>query len=215
MGSQHPRKSPIYPSNNQFGRDFSIITKFSYVNENLIFINRQLSLCGTMGSIFENPGELEDDMVLPAAAELDKIDLGILNILRRAARTPNSHMAKELGISEPTVRRRIARLQDLGIIRGFTALVDYTKMGRFIKGYILMDVDKGKMNAVYEELSSICPLHVAHRTMGKHNLVCEVLCHNHKEIQNYQDQIRNIDGCLSVEFYLVMDSLKACPWSGI
>jgi Lrp/AsnC family transcriptional regulator, regulator for asnA, asnC and gidA len=51
--------------------------------------------------------------------KLDDIDFQIIYVLRNNAHTPLSHIAKKVGLREPTVYRRVKKLKDSGIIMGY------------------------------------------------------------------------------------------------
>jgi Lrp/AsnC family leucine-responsive transcriptional regulator len=55
---------------------------------------------------------------------LDQVDHQILDILRRDARAPISDIARAVSLSSAPVTRRIQRLERLGVIRGYVALID-------------------------------------------------------------------------------------------
>ncbi|ASW08954.1 Lrp/AsnC family transcriptional regulator [Rhizobium sp. 11515TR] len=57
-------------------------------------------------------------------AALDAIDRNILRLLRLDARVSNSKLASEVGLSPSACLRRIKLMEQAGVIRGYTALVD-------------------------------------------------------------------------------------------
>jgi len=61
--------------------------------------------------------------------ELDRVDRELLRLLELDARTPNSELARSVGVSAVTVADRIARLRDIGLIKRFTVDLDPGKMG--------------------------------------------------------------------------------------
>ena len=61
--------------------------------------------------------------------DLDAKDRQILGLLESDARRSNSDIARITNLSAPTVAERIARLRDIGVIRGFTTKIDSTKIG--------------------------------------------------------------------------------------
>ena len=61
--------------------------------------------------------------------DLDAKDRQILALLESDARRSNSDIARQTSLSAPTVAERIARLRDIGIIRGFTTQIDEAKVG--------------------------------------------------------------------------------------
>ncbi|GGD97852.1 AsnC family transcriptional regulator [Aureimonas endophytica] len=56
-------------------------------------------------------------------ADLDKLDRAILKVLRRNARISNVQLAAEVGLSPSACLRRVQILEEVGTIRGYTALV--------------------------------------------------------------------------------------------
>ena len=77
---------------------------------------------------------------------MDDLDRQILDILRRDARTPYTEIADEVGTSEGTVRNRVERLLDDGIIERFTVT---TRTGN-VKAMIEVSV---KVNVHTTEIS--------------------------------------------------------------
>ena len=52
--------------------------------------------------------------------EVDCLDRSILSVLRNSSRSPFVEIAKQVGVTERTVRTRMRRLEEEGIIRGYT-----------------------------------------------------------------------------------------------
>lgn len=71
-----------------------------------------------------------------SAAELDDLDLAIVDLLRRDARTPNATMAAALGVAPSTVHARLKSLRDHRVLRGFHAEVSLAAMGRPVQALI-------------------------------------------------------------------------------
>lgn len=61
---------------------------------------------------------------------LDETDIRILNILQRDGRITNADLAKEVGLSAPSVLQRVRQLEHSGFIRGYTALLNAEKIGK-------------------------------------------------------------------------------------
>jgi len=70
------------------------------------------------------------------AVELDDLDRGILALLLKDARTPASQIADQIGLSRPAVAERMEKLERLRIIRGTTAVVDPTALGREVTAFV-------------------------------------------------------------------------------
>lgn len=63
------------------------------------------------------------------AHELDEVDKEILHLLQDDARTNNSDIADEVGVSPSTASKRIKKLEQSGIIKGYHPDIDYDTAG--------------------------------------------------------------------------------------
>lgn len=78
---------------------------------------------------------------------MDDLDRDIIEILRRDARTPYTEIANDLGISEGTVRNRVDRLVDDGVIERFTVTTRTGNLRAMIEIDIAVDVDTHELSA--------------------------------------------------------------------
>lgn len=67
---------------------------------------------------------------------LDELDTAIIEKLQEDARRPTTQIARELGHPTATVRDRIKRLEDGGVIKGYTAVIDMGRVGSPIKALV-------------------------------------------------------------------------------
>jgi DNA-binding Lrp family transcriptional regulator len=72
---------------------------------------------------------------------MDDLDRRILGILRRDSRTPYTEIADRVGTSEGTVRNRVERLVDEGIIERFTVATRTGNVKAMIEVSVAVDVD--------------------------------------------------------------------------
>ena len=93
----------------------------------------------------------------PAFTEhsLDETDLKILKFLTTNARASFREIANSVGIAPATAIERIRKLEELGVIRGFTALLDHEKLGYKLSVAIELVVRKGRLLEVEKKLSLI------------------------------------------------------------
>lgn len=62
--------------------------------------------------------------------ELDEVDRGILHMLQKDARNNTTReIGEAVGVSAGTVRNRIEKLEDAGVVRGYVPDIDYEKAG--------------------------------------------------------------------------------------
>ena len=70
------------------------------------------------------------------AVELDELDLRIVALLLKDARTPAAQIAEQIGLSRPAVADRLDKLERQGVIRGTTAVVDPIALGRGVTAFV-------------------------------------------------------------------------------
>jgi len=77
-----------------------------------------------------------------AQAELDAIDRRILAILQENGRLSNQEIAERVNLSPSPCLRRIRRLEEIGVITGYVALLDPQKLGLGLLAYVNVRLEK-------------------------------------------------------------------------
>ncbi|MFF0265832.1 Lrp/AsnC family transcriptional regulator [Kribbella sp. NPDC004536] len=67
---------------------------------------------------------------------LDELNTRILEELAADPRLRTTELARRLGVSTPTVRERVARLEESGVIRGYRLDVDPAALGRPVAAWV-------------------------------------------------------------------------------
>ncbi|WP_274426616.1 Lrp/AsnC family transcriptional regulator [Chelativorans sp. YIM 93263] len=75
---------------------------------------------------------------MPLKAELDAIDWKILRELQKDGRITNVELARRVGISAPPCLRRMKRLEENGIIKGYRALLNSPMLGFDVVAFCLI-----------------------------------------------------------------------------
>ncbi|CAE6768600.1 Lrp/AsnC family transcriptional regulator [Paraburkholderia haematera] len=77
-----------------------------------------------------------------AKIEIDAIDRRILAILQENGRLSNQEIAERINLSPSPCLRRIRRLEESGVIRGYVALLDAQKLGLDLLAYVNVRLEK-------------------------------------------------------------------------
>lgn len=86
---------------------------------------------------------------------LDKTDVEILSYLRSNARSSYRRIASKLGIHPTTLITRVQKLEKSGIIRGYGANLDLTKLGYEFLGLVQIKMTKGMILETQEKISRL------------------------------------------------------------
>ena len=101
---------------------------------------------------------------------VDSRDEKIINILIKDARQSSQKIARRLGINSSTVRRRINRLVQNGVLR-IVAVPDPVALGYELRAVIAFDVSHEKLNSVIEVLASQPEIKWAAATTGRFDVI--------------------------------------------
>ena len=88
----------------------------------------------------------------PKRKPLDKIDNQILSLLQEDSRLSFNKVASRTGISVGTAYNRIKSLEELRIMKNYTLLLDYAKLGYGITALIFVQAEGGHLMAVEKEI---------------------------------------------------------------
>ena len=99
---------------------------------------------------------------------LDAIDRHILTMLQKDARTPNSEIAKQVGIVPSATSERIRKLLERGIITGYDARLDPQALGFGLVAFIYVRTDEAvDTRHAGEELAAIPEVQEVHNIAGE------------------------------------------------
>lgn len=105
-------------------------------------------------------------------ASLDAIDLGVLKLLAMDARMSLRRIARELGMSPPAITDRVARLEQLGVIRGYRAEIDRSMLGFPLVVYVgIVSVQGSDQFQVVERLRETPEVEDVHVVTGPKDLL--------------------------------------------
>ena len=97
---------------------------------------------------------------------LDKIDTALLTALAGDARRSVADLARQVGLSAPSVSERLKRLEESGVIKRYTIDVDPIAFGRPLSVWLRVSPNPGKLKKVVEVLRSLAPVVQCDRVTG-------------------------------------------------
>lgn len=143
-----------------------------------------------------------------AKDRLDPMDCRMIGLLQRDGRMSNTAMAQALGISEYTVRTRLKRILESGIIR-IVAVSNPIDLGFKISGNLKIRIDIKKTSQVIDRLMKIDELTWVALTTGGTDIDADFAVRSMKELQELIfNKISKIEGVLSTETSLMVDLIK-------
>ena len=133
---------------------------------------------------------------------MDDLDRRILNLLRRDARTPYTEIAKRVGTSEGTVRNRVDRMTEEGVIERFTVT---TRTGN-VKAMVEISVDMNvNTDAVSERLADWEEVDFVWQVSGQEDVVLIVDCVDTRAVNELITRARELDEIEGTMTRLILD----------
>lgn len=129
---------------------------------------------------------------------MDKKDEVILEALMKNSRTPLTHIASELGVTETAVRKRIKNLERKGILRAYTAIVDPYYLGYEGVALVGIDATPETVVSVFESVKQLPNVRYSALTSGDHMMMFEVWCKGSKELDTFLKGLEKMKGVTRV-----------------
>jgi Lrp/AsnC family transcriptional regulator for asnA, asnC and gidA len=148
-----------------------------------------------------------------AEGVLDRISAAIVDSLRSDGRKSYAAIAKEVGVSEATVRQRLQRLTEQGHMQ-IVAVTNPVGRGRFTS--MLAVKTRGDIEGVAAALRDVPEVTFAAATAGVYDVLIEVSCRDGAHLLTVIDEsIRTIDAVEAVETLVYLKLLKLNYQSGV
>ena len=139
---------------------------------------------------------------------MDERDLEILRVLSQDARIPWRRLAHLLGVSEATVYLRVRRLMEEGVIRGFTAVIDYERLGLGTVAFVLVRSEAPALREVRERLRNLDYAIEAYEISGDFNFLVKVAAPSNGDLATVIDRLSATPGIREVRVLVVVRKLK-------
>jgi Lrp/AsnC family transcriptional regulator for asnA, asnC and gidA len=139
---------------------------------------------------------------------MDKIDREIVARLQYDGRMPFTDIAAELDISEGTVRRRVKRLTDSGVLQ-IVAIVEPQFLGWSAAGMIGVTVQAGQADAVAHQISQFPEVSYLFMASGEFDLFVEVFCRDREHFVSFLNQkLQQVDGVERTRTFMILKMYK-------
>ncbi|MBW9141241.1 MAG: Lrp/AsnC family transcriptional regulator [Candidatus Aramenus sp.] len=121
--------------------------------------------------------------------DLDAIDRRLLIELLRDARTSLRRLSEEMNVSPATLHNRLTRLVQEGLIKGFTALVDYTKLGYSLSAVIMAKVDGKHLVEFEKEIANTDNVVAVYDVVGEYDVVIIAKFRSVEDLDSFLKQL--------------------------
>ncbi len=135
-------------------------------------------------------------------------NLMIIEALKKNARVSYVELARRFGVTETAVRKRIHKLEEEGVIRGYTIDVDPRKLGMEVTATIGIDTTPERYVHIIEELRKMEDVRAMRRSTGDHMIMIDVWFRSSGELTEFIKKIEKIQGVTKTCPAIITDCIK-------
>jgi DNA-binding Lrp family transcriptional regulator len=141
---------------------------------------------------------------------LDKIDTLIINSLMLDGRKSFRQIAREIGVSTPTVESHFSRMMGLGIIKNIVPILDSDRIEKQTAAFVYLKVDHPSQTLmVANKVSSIPEIKNIYLLTGEYNLMLKVIVEKPDNVEELmRTRIAIIKGISSSTIQIVTKTIK-------
>lgn len=144
------------------------------------------------------------------AAGLDRVDRKILALLRQDGRMSHAAIAKSVGLSGPAVHERVRKLEQRGIIAGYSAVLDPESLGKHHVAFVMVTLSAGNEFAADDPIvATICEepdVLEFHRIAGEDCYMLKTRTSTNKDLEQLLRRIRSIHGVARTRTTIVLST---------
>lgn len=128
---------------------------------------------------------------------MDNVGKRIVLELLKNARMPKVELAKKLNLTEAAIRKRLRKLENSGIVIGYSALVDYNK-AELVASITGIDSEPERLWSLIDYLKAIEEINKVVLTSGDHMIMVEIVTDSMEKLEEVHRRIEKFEGVVRV-----------------
>jgi Lrp/AsnC family transcriptional regulator, leucine-responsive regulatory protein len=144
------------------------------------------------------------------SCSLDETDLAILHLLRENARTSNAEIARRVGLAPSAIFQRVRKLEEGGVIRGYTALLEPRALGFDLSAFVMIGTNENaRAHDTAALLARLPAVREVHRVVGEDCFFVRVQVPDTDALSHVLDDcIRQIPSVASTRTTIILHTAK-------
>jgi Lrp/AsnC family transcriptional regulator for asnA, asnC and gidA len=139
---------------------------------------------------------------------MDELDFAIIEFLQKDGRKHYTEIAKELNVTEGTVRNRVARLMDSHVMQ-VIGMIDPHRAGYDAPALIGVSVQPAQLDETAARIADIPEVSYLIMVSGEYDLIVEVFCRDREHLTAViRDRLQKIPGILRTQTFMILHTYK-------
>lgn len=139
---------------------------------------------------------------------VDELDRKIISILQKDARLSYREIAKKLSIAVGTVYNRLKKLEEEGVILGFTPKLDYNKLGYDLTTIIGVRAQGKRIIEIEKEIANDPHVACVYDVTGEYDIIVIAKFRGREDMNKFVKKLLRIDGVEKTYTHVAMDVVK-------
>jgi DNA-binding Lrp family transcriptional regulator len=139
---------------------------------------------------------------------IDQLDTKILRNLQTDGRISFRELASNLGVSTTTVASRVSRLQAAKVIKGYSTIVDFQKLGYELTVVTEILVSKGKLLEMEQEIARVPGVVAVYDVTGEIDAIVISKCRDREELSRFTKGLLSMDFVERTNSHVVLTTVK-------
>lgn len=140
--------------------------------------------------------------------ELDATDRALLVLLSNDARVSHRSLARGLGIAQGTVTNRIRRMEEQGVIQGYSVTLDPVQLGWSLTIMAGLRIEKGRMIDVQQKISADPRVFAVYDVTGDWDSIVLARVQDRADLDNLTKTVFTLDGVSRSYTHVVLNTVK-------
>jgi len=140
--------------------------------------------------------------------QLDEIDRKLLKELLMNSNRSQRELAKTIGVSTATVINHIQRLESAGVIKDYTVMLDYERLGYELTAIVEMTVSRGKLLEVEKAVSKLPYVCAVYDITGEIDAIIIAKFRNRQELSEFPKALLGMPDIQRTNTHVVLNTIK-------
>ena len=138
--------------------------------------------------------------------ELTTQDQLLIQLLRQNARASVTDLAKDMNLSRTTVQQRLNRLEEQGVITGYTVRLSPKAEANAIQAHVMVKSDSQNSRQLTDSLSKIPQVETVLSVSGRYDYIVILRVADTQQLDDVLDQIWEVEGITGTESSVVLST---------
>ncbi|HEY9738656.1 MAG TPA: Lrp/AsnC family transcriptional regulator [Trichocoleus sp.] len=142
--------------------------------------------------------------------DLDKTDLKALSCLTAQGRMTWSELSGQLGISAPAAADRVRKLEEAGLITGYSALLSAEALGYDLAAFVAVTLERPSHRVGFlTQIAELAAVQECHHLAGEDDYLLKVRCRNTRDLEHLiSEVIKDLPGVVKTRTSIVLSTFK-------